>query len=213
MSKKPAFSLLFFSFASAYLIYLDRKSPIALHAVELEQRIGLPLPGILFVIGAGWLAWAWKKSSSSATARTQRTSRTAHYVRDSGTNKVTITAESGTQEWRLQIQDSAKNIKLPVGARMEIDLDSKYPIVLILEQAPSERCRRAISEVAVWISTIPTPPRLKVTFNQCPEGGSPRHHQVNGAFAQSHDRAHYKVVRHLDEVDVLFSHPNPQWTQ
>ena len=213
MSKKPAYTLIFLAFASAYLTYVDRKSPISLHVVELEQHVGLPLPGLLFVLGIGWLTLAWKKSSSSRASPTQRASRSARSGRGGGTGKVSITGESGTAEWGLQIQDSAKSIKLPVGARMEIDLNSKYPIILTLEQAPNERCKRAISQVSKWISTIPTPPRLKVIFKQCPAGGSPRHHQVSGAFAQSHDRAHYKVVRHLDEVDVLFSHPDPQWTQ
>lgn len=213
MSKKPAFIVIFLAVASAYLIYIDRKSPISLHAVELEQHIGLPLPGLLFVIGLAWLGLAWRKSSLTRTAHSQRSPSSNQFGRVGGTNKVLITANSGTQEWRLQLQASAKSIKLPVGARMEIDLDNKYPIILTLEQAPNERCKRAVIQVARWISTIPTPPRLKIIFNQCPEGGSPRHHQVSGAFAQSHDRAHFKVVRHLDEVDVLFSHPNTQWTQ
>ncbi|MAY81473.1 MAG: hypothetical protein CL930_11900 [Deltaproteobacteria bacterium] len=213
MYKKPALILVFSSFASGYLIYLDRVSPIALHLVELEQRIGIPLPGLLFLVGLTWFGLAWRKAPKRRPQQTtiQRTS--GKRTQRDGDTPAVITAEAGTPEWKLQIGASAKRIKLPAGARMEIDSDNKYPIILTIEQAPSERCKRAITMVASWIATIPTPPRLKIKFNQCPEGGVPRHHQVSGAFAQSHSRGHYKVIRHLDEVDVLFSHPDPQWTQ
>jgi hypothetical protein len=213
MSKKPAFIVIFLGCASAYLLYMDRVSTLSLHLVEVEQQIGLPLPGILLLIGFAWLGLAWRNSTLVNPTQTKRTSSSTKSGHTDATARVFITAEGGTPEWGLQIQASAKSIKLPVGARMELNLDNKFPIILTLEQAPNERCKRAITQVAKWLSNIPTPPRLKIIFNHCPEGGSPRHHQVSGAFAQSHDRAHFKVVRHLNEVDILFSHPNPQWTQ
>ena len=59
---------------------------------------------------------------------------------------------------------------------------------------------------------IPTPPRLKVVFDHCPQAGVPRHHQVAGALAQAIPRGQFRVVSHVDTVDVMFLHPDPAWS-
>jgi hypothetical protein len=94
---------------------------------------------------------------------------------------------------------------------MTFHLGRPCPIMLSLDQAPSERCRRAISILGAWLATIPSPPRVRIIFDHCPEGGSPRHHQVAGALSQHLNRGDFKTMRDIDAVDVMFHHADPRW--
>ena len=98
------------------------------------------------------------------------------------------------------------------GARISIEMDTTTPITLHLEHLSPAHCKRAITASGSLISVIPVPPRLKVIFDHCPQAGVPRHHQVAGALSKVLPRGHFRVVSHVDTVDVMFLHPDSAWS-
>lgn len=120
----------------------------------------------------------------------------------------------GTQDpdWREKVRALANELQLGQGARITMDLTNKTPLTLHLEHLSPVHCKRAVAATAVLISMIPVPPRLKVAFSHCPQTGVPRHHQVAGALSQILPRSQFRVVSHVDTVDVMFLHPDPSWS-
>ena len=116
-----------------------------------------------------------------------------------------------TDDWWSQVKVSCSHISLPPGARITLDQSRPAPVVLHLDMAPPERCKRAIQSLSTWFATFSTPPRLRVEFDHCPEGPTPRHHMVNGAIASQIERASFKVVTDRDAVEILFHRPDPRW--
>ena len=198
--------------AAAYFSIIDRSSALALDIVELETQLGAPLWGLcgglaLASFGINALFFGPKKHQAPRAA--PKSSSTQHATRSSSRQAALPTFSGG--DWLSEIIESAKALNLPSGARLTHNTRGTHPFELHLEHAPPERCRRAITEVAQWICAVPRPPRLKIHFKNCPDGGSPWHHRVAGAMATAIPRSDFKVTTGLDSVEVMFLNPDERW--
>ena len=200
---------------AAYLSVADRKSSLALNIVEVETNLGAPLWLILGGLAVASVALnkltRRPRPEPASMTSSGPASRPAP-KRDPLPNSPSRASIGPEDDWLQSIIDSAKNIDLPSGARMTHKPEGTTPFELFLEHAPPERCRRSVTAVAQWLATVPLPPRIRIHFKNCPEGGSPRHHQVAGAIASVMPRGSFKVTSGLDSVDVQFLHADPLWT-
>jgi len=210
------------------LEHLDRTSAMALTVVEWSQRLGVPLFAIATILGVAALVFDLLGRSQSKTSQRPRAGRQPSSSHSPGRtaraplhDAATLppvdsidpdkTVSSRSSDWREEVRALAQSLELGKGARITIDLSTTSPITLHLEHLSPAHCKRAIAGVGSLISVIPVPPRLKVIFDHCPQAGVPRHHQVAGALAQILPRGHFRVVSHVDAVDVMFLHPDPAW--
>lgn len=198
--------------ATAYLSIIDRSSALALDLVEFDTQVGAP---IWVICGGLALASFFKATLFSGSKKRPATRQTAmppstqQTARPSFREAALPTFSGG--DWLSEIIESAKALDLPSGARLTHNTRGTHPFELHLEHAPPERCRRAIAEVAQWLSAVPRPPRLKIHFKNCPDGGSPWHHRVAGAMAMAIPRSDFKVTTGLDCVEVMFLNPDERW--
>ena len=204
----------FFGTASAisfYFLYVDRKSSLALGLVEIEGILGISLAPMLgcaalLLLSGGYLRGALGQPTER---HTQRPPMTRAPPQES-THTESRSADPSAH-WSDSAITAAKEIPFPAGARLTFDPTRPTPIHLHLEHAPPERCKRAIALLGQWVASVPTPPRVRISFDGCPNGGSPRHHQVSGALARHLPRADFKAVPALDAVDVIFVRHDPRW--
>jgi len=204
----------FFGTASAvsfYFLYIDRRSPLALGLVEIEGSLGLPLAPMLgcaalLLFSGGYLRGEFSKPPERPNQRRSQTRIPSQAAAHPESH-----AAGSAAHWSDAAIAAAKEIPFPTGARLTFDRSLPTPIHLHLEHAPPERCKRAIALLGQWVASVPTPPRVRISFDGCPEGGSPRHHQVSGALAQHLPRADFKAISALDAVDVIFVRHDPRW--
>jgi hypothetical protein len=205
----------FFGTASAisfYLLHFDRRSAPALGLVEIEGILGLSLAPMLgcaalLLFSGNYLRPLFSETPTRPGQRTPPTPQTRQPTQAAAHTSNTA------GHWSDDAIAAAKEISFPTGARLTFDPSRPTPIHLHLEHAPPERCKRAISLLGQWIAGVPTPPRVRISFDGCPGGGSPRHHQVSGALAQHLPRADFKSVSALDAVDVIFVRHDPRWVE
>jgi hypothetical protein len=192
------------------VLHFDRMSPMAMDLVEIETALGFPLPAVLGAITL--LLWMFDRKSRPNSSRFASSKPTPKRTGTTGSTEAQRDAIAPTEDWFEHAKASAKSLNLPQGARILLDPSLPCPIVLILSQTPPERSKRAIQMMALWISSIPTPPRARVEFEHCPKSPSPRHHQVAGSLAEYIDRSQYRTSSDLDAVDIFFFHPSSCWT-
>ncbi len=215
-----------------WLEHMDRASAIALTTVEWSQRIGIPLYALATLLGivllvAGILTGPQKSTQpirrtpytrSAARGPHSKQNTTAPSLHDAATLPplddicINATVSARDTDWRSQVRALAQDLQLGKGARVTIDMTTTTPITLHLEHLSPSHCKRAISAMGSLVTAIPTPPRMKIVFDHCPETGGPRHHQVAGALSQTVARGQFRVVSHVDAVDVMFLHPDPAWS-
>lgn len=207
------------------LEHLDRTSSQALTIVEWGQRLGVPLFAIAGIAGLaamvmGMLGTKGTNHTSASPRSPIQQKRAARPPLSEANTLVppdTIdenkTVSSAQPDWRAQARALAQDLDLGKGARLTFDLGTTSPITLHLEHLSPAHCKRAIAGTGSLLSVIPTPPRLKVIFDHCPVAGVPRHHQVAGALAQVLPRGDFRVVSHVDTVDVMFHRPDPAWSE
>lgn len=198
---------LFAAAAAAWLVISDRRSVVALHLVEWESVLRVPVYVALGVAGGVLVLLSPRKTKFRATPR-PRTAPVPQSQTQLGSSERPSHASG---DWLADIRASAARINFEAGARLSIDIDHPFPITLTLEHMPTERIRRAVTCLGVWLSQSPHPPRAKVIFTDCPASAAPRHHQVAGALAISISRSDFHVVSHLDEAEIVFRHPGTMW--
>jgi len=193
----------------------DRTSSTALSVVEWSQRLGIPLFAIVLVAGVALLVMGASKGASKPTRRTSsRPSGAPRSAKPPTPSAIGASESLSTLDprWQDKVRSMAQALELGKGARMTIDLSTTTPLTLHLEHLSPAHCKRAIAAVGSLVNAIPTPPRLKVVFDHCPNAGAPRHHQVAGALSQAMPRSQFRVVSHVDIVDVMFLHPDAAWS-
>jgi hypothetical protein len=195
-SPTPGLLLLALGGGWAALLHLDRSSPLALAAVEIDAAAPLRLAPALALVGAGLLA-AWGFGRASAARAPSRAA--------AGPARVGSSAASG------DLRSRAAALPLPGGCRLLVDDPPTVPLHLRVEGAPEGRVRRALADVGAFLASVPRPTRLKVSFKDCPAPTSPWHHQVAAALSAHLPPAEFRVVAQADGVDVLFHHPDPAW--
>jgi hypothetical protein len=205
------------------LEHLDRSSALALTVVEWSQRLGVPLFVLATIGGLACMVLAMFKGDPSKQKRVPapKTRPAARAPRPPLRQASTLppidpidpdkTVSTRDPDWREKVRALANDLQLSKGARITMDLNNMAPFVLHLEHLSPAHCKRAVTATAGLISVIPIPPRLQVVFSHCPQAGVPRHHQVAGALGQILPRGQFRVVSHVDTVDVMFLHPDPAW--
>ena len=209
-------SAAFFGTASAvsyYLLHVDRMSSLALRLVEIEGMLGISLPPMLGCAALLLFSGSYLRPLFSQSERRQPQMRPRQPQPSLSGAQDTMSASTISASWHDTAIAAAKQIDFPTGARLTFAPSRPTPIHLHLEHAPPERCKRAIALLGKWIASVPTPPRVRISFDGCPEEGSPRHHQVSGALAQHMPRADFKAVSALDAVDVIFIRHDPRWSE
>jgi hypothetical protein len=206
------------------LEHLDRSSALALTVVEWSQRLGVPLFVLAIIGGLGFMVIARLQGGPSPPRRAPapKTRPAPPASRPPLRQASTLppidpidpekTVSVRDPDWRDKVRALANDLQLGKGARITMDLNNKAPFILHLEHLSPVHCKRAVTRTAGLISVIPVPPRLQVVFSHCPQIGVPRHHQVAGALSQVLPRSQFRVVSHVDTVDVLFLHPDPAWS-
>lgn len=195
-----------------YLVEIDRQSSIALSAVELDQALGgirvfaLPaLVGVLcFVPGfvRGFL------DDRAGAPPPRHVSRPARPSRGPAPRPVESLPEQGfraAMEARLRAFDAGE------GARIRPEPTAGVPFELVLEHLAPRSCERAVAELGLLLQTMPLPPRVRVVFDQCPEGPTPRQHMVSKALSQALDRGAFRATATAGAVEVRFTDPDPRW--
>ena len=196
--------------AAAYIGVAKPHSTLAVQLIEFRTAAGVPAWAVLAAAGIASLVLRAQRYLTAQRRGTGRHGRQSAPFRTHAAAHQTSLADA--KDWLQETIDSAKNLDLPAGARLTHNSRGSFPFELHLEHAPPERCRRAVEQVALWLVNVPLPPRLRIHFHNCPEGGSPRHHQVAGSLSTAMDRAAFKVTKGLDSVDVLFLRPDPRWS-
>ncbi len=182
----------------AWLTLGDRSSALALHALELEGTLGLPLWTV--VGGPGLLLLGWRLvRAGGAPAPAAR----SHPRGPEPAPATKLPAD---------LAGAAAALALPPGARLLVEPRGTAPLRLVLEQCTEHRARRALEAVAGLLARGPRPPRLRIDIHDCPPPTTPWHHIVAAALATALPRGETKVLRQAHGVDVMLLRPDPSWT-
>lgn len=185
----------------AWLSLGDRRSTVALHVVEWDGRLHLPLYGWALILGVALVVATRRRVRPTAAPRP-------------GPNAIRKSAAEATLDgmsFRQSVLSRAGVLPLGDGARILADEIEGVPLTLVLEHVPPVRARKAVETLGLFLSSLPTPPRVAVVFRDCPEGGAPRNHQVAGALATHLPRAGFRTIANADRVDVIFVQPDVAW--
>ena len=195
-----------------FVLNQHRTSSLGMILVEWQTMLGQPPSVLLGLLGFGLLALSRRGRKRNNRATPSTPPRTTSTPSTTAPAKIASETNDPDADWLDQAREAAKSIRWPSGARMSIDPSKPCPIELRLEQAPPERAKRAVSLLGNWLASVPLPPRARIVYQNCPEGGSPRHHQVAGALAESIHRGQFKALSDLDAVDVMFHQPDSRWS-
>ncbi len=223
--------LLFAAVVLFYLVEVDRQSALALHAVELDGKLrfikGYSIAGLL-----GLMLWTptilgrifAKQEGPTITTAGHRPAQNRVARRPLGQDAMTAPLDYdtdnyglGTQDmvghrtWRESILAQVRRYDGGMGARLLVDQSMGVPLTLVLEHMSPRHCDRAVGELALMLQTVPLPPRIRVVFDQCPEGPAPRHHLVSRALGAVIAPGSFKATASADQVEVLFLAPDPRW--
>ena len=203
-------ALFFFAVAGGleWLAYGDRRSTLALHVVEWSDFLPVPLFSVAVMLGVVFVLLHVRSAddprSTRAARRPSRRTRPAPLRMEDG---------SGHLGFRDGVVRRARNLPLEAGARLELDPAVGVPMRLVLEQMPPGRSKRAIGRFAEFLASLPPVPRVQVAFIDCPAPQSPLHVFVQGALAHHLPRNSFKVVRHVDRIDVMFFEHDRVWRE
>jgi len=194
-----------------YLTVVDRMSPVALYAVELNTAAGVPVWAILLAAGALLMVRALFSGRKKAAPVEQRL-KSKYATQKREQNQRTQAQVGAGGDWKSDVFNQARALALEGGARVQLNRNNA-PVGLLLERSTTERARRNIAALARFLSTVPVPPRARLTFKDCPPPATPWGKLVEGAFRQHFAVGAFRVVSQRDEVDVIFGESDPRWLE
>lgn len=195
---------------SAWLVMGDRRSPLALTAVEWEHRLGVPLYLLFAVLGIVLILIGMRspRPSTRALIAPPFEPRPPTQIR-----RTALPMQEGLEDWLEERTRSAKDLRFEGQVQLLIESGRPAPVVLNLCQLTPEQVRRSVQTFGLWLSTGPLPPRAQVIFDDCQKAPGARHHQVAGALSAALPRASFRVVSQHLAVDILFNQPDHCWTE
>lgn len=197
-----------------YLAEVDRVSPLALTVVELDGRVSpLRLYGVAALLGlALWVPptvrdWLHRRTRAGPTVAGHRPAQ----QRARADQHLVAPGAGGPRPWREAILSQVRGWDGGQGARILVDQSHGVPFTLHLEHLSPRHCERAVAELALLLQQLPQPPRVRIEFDQCPEGPAPRHHLVSKALGTVLTHGSFKAVPVADQVEVQFFAPDPRY--
>ncbi len=198
-----------------YLTKIDRMSPYALDLVEIEQKLRFIDLWSIAAIG-GLLLWTPSFLQRFLARAPTGPSRAGHRPAQQRAAGMPLSGPQagglgGGGSWREAIMGRIRHWDGGAGARLLVDQAHGVPLTLLLEHLSPRHCERAVRELGMLLQTVPLPPRVRVSFEHCPEGPAPRHHLVSRALGGVLPPSSFKAVASADQVDVMFFAPDPRW--
>ena len=114
-------------------------------------------------------------------------------------------------EWKNDILDQIHATHLPNGASIETDPFKGIPISLRLERTTPQATRRALEEFGLFLSQIPTPPRIFIKLLDVIKTEVPPKNLVRGAFQKHLNINEMAITSQLDGIDIRFHKPDDLW--
>jgi len=184
-----------------YLVNVDRRSARALDLVELQGDLPFPLWAgllavsvVLFVLGRPARAAGAVVKQRPARSRTPEATPVSE---DAGWYASAV-ARAATRGWEQGVHVAWS----PVPG---------VDVMLVLQSATQARVKRSVRAFAGFLSELPRPRRVRVQLRQCDTDGLDVTREVEAAVHTFWPRSHLKVLKTGDDVDVLFSQPEPGW--
>jgi hypothetical protein len=115
-------------------------------------------------------------------------------------------------DWQADVFNQARALALESGGRIQLG-QPPAPIQLLLERSTVERARRNLDAFARFLATAPLPPRTRVIFKSCPAPPTPWSKLAEGVFKRHFAAGSFKVVSRHEELDIIFSEPDPRWSR
>lgn len=168
--------------------------------VEWETRLGFYFYQPLALLGLGVLAASLIPKHSSAPQRrpTHRSQAVSTDGYPQGSN------------WAPAVFQGARQLTWEVGASLELERTPGTPFELILSQMPPASEQRSLEQLAQFVASIPTPPRVTVRF-QGSQASNNVHHRVRAAMRQAFSPSDFQVLRQDTDVIIIFHRPDPRW--
>lgn len=198
--------------ALGYLTVVDRMSPAALYAVELDTRAGVPVWAILVAAGALLTVRAlWGKRRKPAPVEERLRRKYDARARAEDQRSAAAARSAGASDWKTDVFNQARALPLEPGIRVQLG-HGAAPLGLLLERTTQEKARRNIDAFARFLATIPAPPRVSLDFRGCPPPATPWGKMVEGVFRGHFGAGSFRVISQSERVDVMFNQPDSRWT-
>lgn len=202
-SLAPGLSLLAATAGIVWLLYIDRTSTAAVHLVEWQRNLPVPLWTLAGGLGLLLLGRALVRIGMDSTKPRHAPGRKA------------VSAPTAPRvhrgDWRGEFREEAAGLNLPTGARLVLDASVTVPVHLVLEHCTEHRARRAIELMAALLLAHPLPHRAQISFQDCPRPTTPWHHIATAALGKHLPQGAFRVVRQATSLDILFHNPDPRW--
>ncbi len=187
-----------------YLVELDRRSGRALDLVELDG--GLPAPLWTLRAGASVLLGLLSRSG-----RTQATGITSPRTAKAPPPSAPSAPDRDSSSWYARAVQTSAARGWEHGVHVSWGPLPGVDVMLVLQSATPGRIKRSVRAFAAMMSELPRPRRARVQLRQCDTSGLDVRREVESAFHTFLPRSHLKVLREGDDVDVLYSQPEPGW--
>ena len=195
-----------------WLLEQDRMSPLALTVVEWQTRSQLPIPLyvpflVVGVVGVGMAVVQRLQRPAPPPPRRQPSSASALG------QQAAVMPAPGDDRWVVDVLSRARAVPLDPGASLHFDVAAGVPIGLRLVQLTPEAERRSLEHFARYLSTIPTPPRVRVEVGGSTDRAAPQRirHQLHRALREVFPTDAPGVLLSGDQIDVVFSAPADCW--
>lgn len=192
--------------ALGWLSIGDRMTPLALDLVELETTLGLPLYAPVGTLGALLLLAGFGARRPAALPSPPPT----HAPAPAAPGAAAAVTEDD-DAWVPAVIQKARSLTWEPGASLTLDAAEGVPFLLRLSGLPPAAEGRSLQALARFLSTIPTPPRVRVSFSGSSALSESHHHRVRNAMRAVTSPDRFQVLRQGDDVDVLFFHASPCW--
>lgn len=188
-----------------YLVNVDRRSARALDLVQLQGDLPVPIWAALAVVGVALFGLGGRPKVRDSVARPRRARASTPQATPQATP---VTEDSG---WYQSAVARAAERGWEQGVHVAWSPLPGVDVMLVLQSATQARVKRSVRAFAGFLSELPRPRRVRIQLRQCDTDGLDVTRDVEAAVHTFWPRSHLKVLRTGDDVDVLFSQPEPGW--
>ena len=199
-----------------YISNIDQRSEHAMALIEFESLYNIKIWLILSFMSAVFAILTLKGLKDRSSPSTQRHREdwpdrppTTHKPQTKVHNK----KKPPPQKAQTSMETALKNLKLPIGVKIKLAPEDRYPLRLQIERCTPEVTRKALSSFAQFIRQYPTPPAVQICFLEVIDSGIPYTNQVLGAFRSQYNAEEMMIRGYQSEVEVRFLCPDESWLE